>query len=323
VSRVARATIPVLVVGETGTGKEVVARAIHDQSPRAERPMRCVNCAAIPANLLESILFGHEKGAFTGATRRTGGVFREAHGGTVFLDEIGELAAAAQAALLRVLETRRVTRVGSSEEDEVDVRVVAATHRDLEAMCEAGTFRLDLLYRINTMSLLIPPLRRRAEEIEQLAAFFLQEANEANGCQVQAIDSEAMDLMRSYHWPGNVRELRNVIHRAVVLARGEQLTADDLPDKLSALKQLAPRWTMARKLGQSPGADTPGPLPGDDGEEMDFKLCVQQFEEHLIRKALQLTAWRRAEAADLLNMPRRTLTHKLNVYGITPPDRDR
>jgi DNA-binding NtrC family response regulator len=272
--------------------------------------------------LLESILFGHEKGAFTGATRRTDGVFREAHGGTVFLDEIGELSAAAQAALLRVLETRRVTRVGAGEEDEVDVRVVAATHRNLESMCEAGSFRWDLLYRINTMTLRIPPLRQRPEEIGQLAGFFLREANEANGCQVQAVDPEALALMRGHHWPGNVRELRNVIHRAVVMTRGESLTLADMPEKLSALQPRAASPPLPG--GPGPGLETIPPTPGagdlapDAGTDLDFKTRVQQFEQSLIRRALQQTGWNRTEAANLLKMPRRTLTFKLNAYDINP-----
>jgi two-component system response regulator AtoC len=301
VKRLATASIPVLIYGETGSGKEVVARAIHEGSPRAKRPLRCINCAAIPNQLLESIMFGHERGAFTGADRRTDGVFVDADGGTVLLDEVGELPAAAQAALLRVLETKRINRVGSSEEIEVDVRVLAATHRNLEAMCDAGGFRWDLLYRINTMTLKIPALRERREEIAPLARMFLEEANQANGCQVREIDGAALGRLEAHGWPGNVRELRNVIHRAVVMAQGDVITVADLPERLAG------------------AAPVPSAAEEEDGEDLDFKDRVQRFETGLITRALQRAGGNKTEAAKLLRIPLRTLTHKIQAYGIDVP----
>jgi len=204
VDRIARSQIPVLLKGETGCGKEVVAKAIHERGPRCDKPLISVNCGAIPSQLVESTLFGHEKGAFTGASQQQKGVFESADGGSVLLDEVGELPQSAQVALLRVLETKRLTRVGSSKELAVDARVIAATHRDLEAMCEQGSFRRDLLFRLNAMTVNIPPLRERGEEIAPLTARFLADANEANGCDIEGIDPAALQLLHRYDWPGNV-----------------------------------------------------------------------------------------------------------------------
>ncbi|MEZ4313836.1 MAG: sigma 54-interacting transcriptional regulator [Polyangiaceae bacterium] len=230
--RVARAAIAVLIVGETGTGKELVARYLHENSPRATSPMVAVNCAAIPRELLESTLFGHEKGAFTGATQARRGVFEAADKGTVFLDEVGELSAGAQAALLRVLESKTVVRVGSTGEVPVAVRIVAATHRDLDAMAEQGQFRSDLLFRLNSVVIEIPPLRERRSDIRPLAEHFLREANRENGRSLAGIEGSALELLTSYAWPGNVRELRNAIERAVVVAMGERIAPEDLPERV-------------------------------------------------------------------------------------------
>ncbi|MBA2540569.1 MAG: sigma 54-interacting transcriptional regulator, partial [Deltaproteobacteria bacterium] len=232
VKRLAQSTISVLIHGETGTGKEVIARAIHDGGPRRKATMRSINCAAIPITLIESVLFGHEQGAFTGADRAAQGMFEQANGGTVLLDEIGELAASAQAALLRVLETKKLMRVGGNKEIDVDVRVIAATHRDLEAMVTAGRFRQDLLYRLNTMTLQIPPLRERVDEIRPLAERFLKEVRGQSGSDVRTIDPAAIAALEAYSWPGNVRELRNAIERAVVLAEGKAITVADLTDRI-------------------------------------------------------------------------------------------
>jgi len=229
--RVARSSIPVLLSGETGTGKEVLSRFIHETGPRGRKPMICVNCGSIPAQLVESTLFGHERGAFTHAVQQQKGVFEAADGGTVLLDEIGELPAAAQTALLRVLESKRITRVGATREIEVDVRVIAATHRDLEAMTDAGTFRLDLLYRLNAMTLKIPPLRERREDIEPLCQRFLVELNRTNGRDIRAVAPQTLALLERYSWPGNIRELRNAIERAVVIAEGDTITPADLPER--------------------------------------------------------------------------------------------
>ncbi|MBI4706032.1 MAG: sigma 54-interacting transcriptional regulator [Deltaproteobacteria bacterium] len=308
VDRIAATVIPVLICGETGTGKEVVARAIHERGPRRERRLVCINCAAIPAQLVESTLFGHERGAFTGATQQHRGVFESAHGGTVMLDEVGELPAPVQAALLRVLETKRVTRVGASSEIEVDVRVVAATNADLGQMCVGGRFRRDLLYRLEAMTLIIPPLRERRAEIPALARLFLEEASRLNGCAVRGIDDEALAVLGRYDWPGNVRELRNVVDRAVVLARGALVTVEDLP---AGLRRGASAPAVADRT-----AAAGGPAPGGAREPADLKAHLQRCEAEHIVAALRAVGWNQSEAARLLGIPRRTLVHKIKAFGI-------
>ncbi|MFS8069322.1 MAG: sigma 54-interacting transcriptional regulator [Byssovorax sp.] len=299
-TRIARSPIPVLLLGETGTGKEVVARAIHERSPRRARSMVCVNCGAIPAQLVESTLFGHERGAFTGASQQQRGIFEAADGGTVLLDEVGELPPAAQAALLRVLETRRVVRVGSSREIEVDVRVVAATHRDLEAMCASGGFRLDLLYRLNAMTLTIPPLRARPEEIVPLTLRFLHQANEANGLALRGVEPAALTLLQRYPWPGNVRELRNAIERAVILAEGERGRGARVAEPA---------------MDRDPKSEGEEPAPAS-AEAADLRARLLRYEAKLIVEALRDTQWNQTEAAHALGMPLRTLVHKIKTLGI-------
>jgi len=313
VERMTRSAIPVLILGETGTGKEVIARAIHQGSGRSTLP--CVNCAAIPEQLIESIMFGHEKGSFTGADRQRRGVFEEADGGSVFLDEIGELSPAAQAALLRVLDTKRITRVGSTREIPVNVRILAATHRNLEAMCEAGTFRRDLLFRINTMTIKIPPLRERVEEIEPLAEAFLREANDANESAVEGFDSEVHELLRRYRWPGNVRELRNVVHRATVLTEGRMVSAEHLPERIRQLDRGSvvqeERTPAPFGSGTVSLTTTPGTEP-----DLDYKTRIQRYETQLIRAALEQTGWSKTKAAQVLRIPLRTLIYKVQSFGI-------
>jgi len=300
VDRVAGSELPVLVVGETGSGKELVARAIHDKSPRASRPLRAVNCGALPQNLIESELFGHERGAFTGADAEHPGLFEQAHGGTLLLDEVGELSPSAQAALLRVLETRRVKRVGGVEERPVDVRVVAATHRDLHQDVARGAFRQDLLYRLDGMTLSVPPLRERVEEILPLAMRFLADAQRNAKSSVREIDADAQLRLRRHDWPGNVRELRNVIERANVLAQGATLTVADLP---------------ARLRGESSPPNAPI-RPPDEEAGAAFKERVQRYEIDLIVDALRRAGGNQTAAAKLLDMPLRTLVHKIKSYGI-------
>jgi transcriptional regulator with PAS, ATPase and Fis domain len=295
VKRVAQSTIAVLIHGETGTGKEVIARAIHDSGPRRKQPLRCINCAAIPQTLIESVLFGHVQGAYTGADKNARGIFEQADGGTVLLDEIGELAASAQAALLRVLETKKVMRVGGDREIDVDVRVIAATHRDLDAMVEAGRFRQDLLYRLNTMIVRIPPLRERVDEIRPLAERFLKDSRE--GTPVREIDPEALAALEAYSWPGNVRELRNAIERAVVLAEGKAIKLVDLTDRIRG-------GVRAPVEGGVP--DAPG----------DYRQHVRNYETELILKALHKANGNQTEAARALNLPLRTLVHKIQTYNI-------
>jgi two-component system response regulator AtoC len=298
VKRLAQSTIGVLINGETGTGKEVIAREIHENGPRKKHPLRTINCAAIPGTLIESVLFGHEQGAFTSADKSAKGIFEQADGGTVLLDEIGELAASAQAALLRVLETKKVTRVGGDKEIDVDVRVIAATHRDLEAMVEAGRFRQDLLYRLNTMTLRIPPLRERVDEIRPLAERFLKDACRQAGTEVRTIDPQAMTALEAYAWPGNVRELRNAIERAVVLAEGGTIRLTDLTDRI--------RGGSRAHAPEADSTDVPA----------DYKDHVRKFEAELILRALHKHNGNQTEAARALGLPLRTLVHKIQTYGI-------
>jgi DNA-binding NtrC family response regulator len=288
----ADASLPVLLLGESGSGKEVVARELHRRGRRRDGPLACINCGAIPRTLTESTLFGHERGAFTGADARAQGVFERASGGTVLLDEVGELSAAAQVALLRVLESRVVTRIGSHREIPVDVRVIAATHRDLEEMCREGTFREDLFYRLNAIILRIPPLRERPEEIPELAQIFLQQANAANKRTVEGIEAAAVRLLCRFDWPGNVRQLRNVVERAVVLARGSRITVEDLPVQLRS------------------------PATVITGGSLDLRERVKKHEAELIVEALNRAGGNQKDAAALLNIPLRTLSRKLREHGI-------
>lgn len=329
--RIAKSSIPVLLLGETGTGKEVLARKIHEASPRKDKPMVCVNCAAIPQHLVESTLFGHEKGSFTGAVAQHKGVFEAADGGTVFLDEIGELPAAVQAALLRVLETRKVCRVGSTREIAVDARIIAATHRDLENMADSGGFRADLLYRLNTMTLRIPPLRARRDEIPAFVARFLEHACRINGVTIRGVEPAAMNLLSSYVWPGNVRELRNAIERAVVIAEGDVLRVIDLPERVRAAAEVVPVAMSAASL--TPGSAPVEPpveileVDDDDGLEPDeddadgppngtFRASMRRYEAKLLLAALQASSGNQTEAAKRLQLPRRTFQHKIKIHGI-------
>ncbi len=316
IERLGSCRLPVILHGETGTGKEVLARLIHERGPRKDRRLVRVNCGAIPKDLVESTLFGHERGAFTGALQQHKGIFEEADGGTVFLDEIAELPLPAQAALLRVLETGSFCRVGSAREVTVDVRVVAATHRDLEEMARAGAFRADLYYRLGGAMLEIAPLRERAADIEPLALHFLRLANRANGRAVLGIDDGALAVLRGYGWPGNVRELRNAIERAVVVCRGVRIEAGDLPLRL-------------REGGSGSGAAARSAAPAAPLEETgssEHKRArepvreeVRQYEAHKLRTALEEAGWNRSEAARRLDMPVRTLSYRMKVLGLTKP----
>jgi transcriptional regulator with GAF, ATPase, and Fis domain len=319
-ARVAKGNLPVLLNGETGTGKEVLSRYIHEESPRSRKPLVCVNCAAIPQQLVESTLFGHEKGSFTGAQTQQKGVFEAADGGTVFLDEIGELPAAAQAALLRVLETKRFARVGSTKEISVDVRVIAATHRDLEQMVEDGKFRQDLLYRLNAVLLPIPPLRERVDDIAVLAQRFLEEANRANSGAVEGIDPAAIELLRMYGWPGNVRELKNSIERAVVIAQGDTLTVDDLPERIRALSMRPPPLP---RVGLDGGDGASSSSPVESALSVlsgDFRTRMERLEAEVLTQALREAGWNQTEAARQLQMPLRTLVYKIKMHGIRRPE---
>jgi len=299
-ARVADRNMPVLILGESGSGKEVVARAIHQLGARRDRQLCCVNCGALPPTLLESALFGHERGAFTGAHRRQVGFFEAAQGGTVLLDEIGDLSLVGQAALLRVLENGRLCRLGSTEEIAVDVRVLAATHRDLRAMVKEGAFREDLLYRLDVVEIRVPPLRERPEEIVPLACRFI-EAADGGADRVTALDDAALELLRAYPWPGNVRELRNAVERGAAIARGQVITAEDLPERI-------------RRAGGLRLA-----VCDDEPRQRSLRDLLQEYETALIRRALEQSRDRR-RAARLLGLPLRTLSHKMSQYGVRLKD---
>jgi two-component system response regulator AtoC len=295
VRQVAPARSTILLQGESGTGKELMAKVIHQLSPRAQQPMVTVHCAALSPTLLESELFGHEKGAFTGAHERRVGRFEQAQGGTLFLDEIGEIDATVQIKLLRFLGERTFERVGSNKTLTADVRLITATNRNLEAMVKAGTFREDLFYRINVVTLRLPPLRERPEDIPLLAQTFLKEFAEENQKAVSHFSPEVLDLLRRYHWPGNVRELRTAIEHAVVLCRGEKITARDLP---ASVRQGA--------------APEPAPGPAAPLDE----LTVKEAEKQLIIRALKETDGNRTLAANKLGISRRSLHRKLHAYHL-------
>ena len=311
IRQVAATKATVLVTGESGTGKELVAQAIHKLSPRANKPFRPVHCAALSENLLESELFGHEKGAFTGANERVAGRFEMADGGTLFLDEIGEISLSVQVKLLRVLETRQFERVGGSETLTVDVRVVAATNRDLRAMVEQGTFREDLFYRLNVVNIRIPPLRERREDIPEILDFYLKKSAADNGKDVADISPEALGVLMAYDWPGNVRELRNCVERMVVFARGATLTMTDVPaDIRSAVGEQFEAKAMPSKTTDAAPAEP----------QMSIGLNVKENEKSLIIKALEECGGNRSQAALKLNISRRTLYRKLHEYGLAKDD---
>jgi DNA-binding NtrC family response regulator len=295
--RLADRKLPVLVLGETGTGKELAARELHVAGARRDGPLRVVNCASLPENLVESTLFGHERGAFTGADRARAGLFEEAHEGTVFLDEVGELSRAAQASLLRVLETHKITRVGGSREIDVDVRVVAATHRDLEAMAQRGDFRLDLLHRLNAVTVELPPLRERAEDIVPLVSHFLAQAVSEWGGDTTGIDADALEVLQRYAWPGNIRELRNVLARAVAIADGDRIKVHDLPDRVR---------------DGAPAKPAHGAPPmGRVTQPLDLREHLRQVERDLVLGALERTGGNQRQAAELLGLPQRTFERRL------------
>jgi DNA-binding NtrC family response regulator len=323
-SRAAASRVPIVILGETGTGKEVLAWYVHEQSPRRAKPMVSINCAAIPSQLVESTLFGHEKGAFTGAAAQHQGVFEAADGGTVFLDEIGDLPAPAQAALLRVLETRRFARVGSVREIEVDVRVVAATHRDLEAMAAQGAFRPDLYYRLGTITLSLPPLRARPDDIEPLVRHFLRKAGGG-----RRIGAAALARLRAYAWPGNVRELKNAVERALVVSKRSVIEEGDLPERV--LRASAPGTTTMAPATTSEddvfaitsqiAIGPTGPVILDGPGQGDLRSHLHEQERRLLLSTYEATGYNRTETARRLGLPVRTLSHKMKILGIKRPER--
>ncbi len=293
IDQVADISSTVLILGETGTGKELVARALHENSSRAQGPFIQVNCAAMPESLLESELFGHEKGAFTGATARRKGCFEEAHGGTVFLDEIGELSFQAQAKLLRVLQEKSIQPLGSSRSRSVDVRVVVATNKDLEQEVEKDAFRRDLYFRLNVFPIFIPPLRERGSDILMLADYFVVKYSDEFGREVKRISTACIDSLLAYHWPGNVRELENCIERAVLLAEGETIETVHLPPSLQLKSEQAEKGSWGK-----------------------LESMVGNFERDLIVDALKEAKGNQTRAAKILGTTKRVVQYKVTKYGI-------
>ena len=294
IETVARSSSNILVNGESGTGKELIARAIHYESPRAEKPFAPIDCASIPEQLIESEIFGHEKGSFTGAHERKPGQIELADGGTIFLDEVGELPVAVQKKFLRFLQEREFLRVGGSCRIKVDVRIIAATNRDLEAEIKRGNFREDLYFRLNVVRLTIPPLRDRKDDIPMLAAHFLSKYTAANSKAITTIEGEVIEAFLRYDWPGNVRELENAVERAVVLCPANTITMPYLPRAIRDLQTL-----------QSTGTDG---------------LNLADTEKRLLMRALEKTAWNQTKAAEVLGISRKQLRTKMKHHGLLPEE---
>jgi len=297
VAQVARTTTTVLITGESGTGKELIARAIHRQGPRRDKPFVAVNPAAIAETLMESELFGHERGAFTGAYQRKLGKFELAQGGTLFLDEIATLKPELQAKLLRVLQEREIERVGSGQTIKIDVRIIAATNADVAAAVAAGTFREDLFYRLNVVQIAVPSLRERADDIDLLVAHFIRRYNHEFGKRIQGLTPEAAEALRAYRWPGNVRELQNVVERSVVLVDGPMIGVDDLPLELS--------------LGAAGTAET---------DTLPLNEASDRFERQIVLRTLDRVDGNVSEAARVLGLHRNSLKAKLDRWKIRPHD---
>jgi len=301
IEKVAEYKTTVLITGESGTGKELVARAIHYNSSRADKPLVTVNCGAIPETLLESELFGHKKGSFTDAIRDKTGFFQEAHGGSIFLDEIGELPRQLQVKLLRVLQEEEVKRLGDTQSIKIDIRVMAATTRDLAREVEAGGFRDDLYYRINVLHIAVPPLRQRFEDIPLLIRHFIDKTGKRLGLEIDGLSPAAGRVLQLYSWPGNVRELENVIERAIVMTNGRTIELEDLPPYLQQ-------------------AQTSGILAAD--ANLSIKKASRRLERSLISRALEKTGGNRTQAAKILEISHPALLYKMKAFGLAGPSKD-
>lgn len=339
IATVAPTRVTVLLEGESGTGKELFARALHDQSPRAEQSFITINCAAMPEGLVESALFGHEKGAFTGATARSAGAFERAHGGTLLLDEVSEMRLDLQSKLLRVIQEQEFERVGGSGPIKVDVRVIATTNRDLKSEVEAGRFRGDLYYRLNVVPIRTPPLRDRPEDIPKLVQFFLQRIEEQMGVRVAGISPETIALLQAHQWPGNVRELSNVVERAAIMSRGGLVLPDAVHGHISPSSSSVPRASTtptplhaplpisgaiggtpyisgatphANGSALPPGTVTAGQVVASGDPLSTAPFSLDELEALAIERALQATGGNRTRAAKLLGISERTLRNKLN-----------
>ncbi len=319
--RLTAVDVTVLVRGESGTGKELIARALHNSSPRSKKPFVAINCAAIPESLQESELFGHEKGSFTGASVRRIGRFEQAQGGTLFLDEVGELSLPLQAKLLRVLQERTFYRIGGDRQINLDVRIVSATHKDLDAACQEGLFRSDLYFRIGVFELWVPPLRDREGDVSFLSAHFLRELAPKYGHHRLRVSREAQDCLARYHWPGNVRELRNAMERALVLCTESELTLEHLPRKLthpSIERFPEAQYQDSSSVPHHTWSDTPSPpvIFENYSQPPPPTLSMEEVERRTIEAALQSSRGNVSEVIRKLGIPRTTLYRKLKYYGL-------
>lgn len=344
IDKLSRVDTAVLIRGESGTGKELVANAVHYNGPRKEERFVTVNCSAIPETLIESEFFGHEKGAFTGADSRKIGKFQYADGGTLFLDEIGDISAGMQVKLLRVLQEKRFTPVGANREVEVNVRIIAATNRNLEEMIKKGEFREDLFYRLNVLPIFLPPLRERKDDIEALAYYFIEKFNQVHRKNIKKITPQAMQLLKNYNWPGNIRELENVIEHAFVIENSNEITVQSLPETIAGLALTSRRFaevlpagltdagkaTMANsndedvdiQLGDAQAAATSMRSRGFtlNINKLDFEANKEEFERQFLINALKAFKGRINQTAIHANIPKKTLLRKLEKYGINARD---
>ena len=345
IDKLSRVETAVLIRGESGTGKELVAQALHFNSPRKDNRFVTINCSAVPENLIESEFFGHEKGAFTGADSRKIGKFQYADGGTLFLDEIGDISAGMQVKLLRVLQEKKFTPVGSNREVEVNVRIVAATNRHLEEMIKKNEFREDLFYRLNVLPIQLPPLKERKNDIEALASYFIDKFNQQHRKNITGISADAMQLIKAHAWPGNIRELENVIEHAFVIETGNELTPSSLPDSVAQGARLMglttrPPMTRAQESAEDldddeipAGAGTmplPVRTPGQmiiaqqgftlDINHLDFQANKEEFERQFLISALKAFSGKINQTALHANIPKKTLLRKLEKYGINARD---
>lgn len=313
IEKVSQTESIVLITGESGTGKELVARAIHENSSRANKPLITVNCGAIPSELLEAELFGHVKGAFTGATQNRQGRFELAHGGTIFLDEVGELPLHLQVKLLRVLQTRQFESVGSSRTQEVDVRIIAATNRNLEEAVQKREFREDLYYRLNVIPIKVPSLRERKSDIPALVSHFIQRFNGMTGHNVEPPTGTILEALTTYDWPGNVRELENLMERLVILKGKGSVDLEDLPHRIFQ------KYAEEKSPGEGAIAEWDFPKMLLPNSGLDLKAIVTAFENHLVDQALSRTKGNKNRASELLSMNRTTLVEKLRKRGMITP----
>ena len=327
IDQLSKVDTSVLIRGESGTGKELVARAVHFNSERKSGPFVAVNLAAIPESLIESELFGHEKGSFTGADRKKAGKFSVAQGGTIFLDEIGDVSPAMQVKLLRVLQEKTFSPVGSSDEIKADVRIISATHRDLEDMIKTEHFRSDLFYRLNVLPICLPPLRDRVEDIESLAIYMVQKFNRTHNRDVDKVSFGALSALQSYAWPGNIRELENVIEHAFIMERGNEISLNSLPDhiKQSFGKKTVEGATVVDAATVAPETiriDV-DPLQASmkfDTDNLNFPDLKEKFEKEFLVKALQTYGGKINKTAEKTRMTKVTLLRKIEKYGINPRD---